>query len=341
MKNGTSAVILAVILMTGTALAADWNFYGSARVSTFFEDVDTHTAVGDTTAFAQDLQGNSRFGAIVKVNDTLTGCFEYGTGVNVRILAGEWNFGGGSLLVGQDESPMEIALSNMVAHGDENLNSYGNPYAGRNPMIRLSIGGFQIAAVEPASDDLGLANATTETKMPKIEASYTHDFNQGFVKVVGGYNTYELKSGVNAYEVDSYALGIGAKINLGSAYLGGNIYGGQNTEVYGMSCAADDDPQFDGTDMYDTDVFGYILVAGYRVNDMLSCEVGYGHVTAESDKLNTGDDEASAVYVNATISLAEGIFIVPELGYIDNDTDMAGAEESETVYYGAKWQVNF
>ena len=342
MKKGMVAVFTAALmLIAGSALASEWNFYGSARVSTFVKDVDTNTAADDTTSFAQGMQSNSRIGARVKVNDNLTARFEYGTDVNVRILAGEWDFGAGKLLVGQDYTPLAIGLSNMVFNGDENLNSYGNPYAGRHPMIRLTFGAFEIAAIEPAEGTLDIAGATTETNMPKVEASYTYRFDKGFVKAIAGYNTFELKDGAKEYDVDSYAWGIGGKINLGLAYLGANVYGGQNTEVYGMSCAADDDPRISGGNIYDTDVLGYILVAGAKINDRITCEAGYGHVKAESDKAGTSDDEATATYVNATITLADGVYIIPEVGFIDNEKDLDGNEESETVYYGAKWQINF
>ncbi|MCF8136214.1 MAG: hypothetical protein K9K63_02785, partial [Desulfotignum sp.] len=101
-------LVAALALVAGsamTAAAADWNFYGSARIATFFVDQENNVASNnpayvDTSSYNQGLQGNSRIGASVKVSDELTGGFEYGTGVNVRKLYGEWNFGAGSLLVG-------------------------------------------------------------------------------------------------------------------------------------------------------------------------------------------------------------------------------------------------
>ncbi|MCG8566032.1 MAG: porin [Desulfobacterales bacterium] len=349
MKKGMVAVVTAMLmLVAGSALASEWNFYGSARMSTFIKDTDSNTASKDGTSFGESLQANSRIGANIKVNDSLTARFEYGTGVNVRILAAEWDFGMGKLKVGQDYTPMEIGLSNMVFNGDENLNSYGNPYSGRHPMLQLTFGGFKIAAIETATQkdfdqftDAQIKAASTETNMPKIEASYTHNFSKGFVKMVAGYNSYELTADGHEYDVDSYGVGIGGKVNLGRVFLGANVYGGQNTGAYGMSIAANDDPIFDNGTVHDSDTLGYILVAGMRVNDMLTCEAGYGWVQAESDKSGVEDDEASAAYVNATITLADGVIIVPEVGYIDNDKDRDGNEEDDTVYYGAKWQINF
>ncbi len=100
---GTAA--LAMILTAAmTAAASEWNFYGNARIGTFYEDTDNPGGT-DTTSFNEYLHGNSRIGAKVRVSDQLRARFEYGTGVNVRQLWGEWNFGAGSLLVGQTYTP--------------------------------------------------------------------------------------------------------------------------------------------------------------------------------------------------------------------------------------------
>ena len=73
-------VIAAVALLASPALAVDWNFYGSARMATFYESRDYGDGQGDLsgkgTAFNGDqdedtqlqwqMQTNSRLGATVK-----------------------------------------------------------------------------------------------------------------------------------------------------------------------------------------------------------------------------------------------------------------------------------
>jgi hypothetical protein len=116
-------VLTAVFAMVfaGTALAADWNFYGSARMQLFSNSLSkeasgfgyaTNPLAGATgnswseTSF--DSQVNSRIGANVAAGD-VKGRFEYGhrgapasssLGVGTRILYGSWNFGSGVMLVG-------------------------------------------------------------------------------------------------------------------------------------------------------------------------------------------------------------------------------------------------
>ena len=53
-------MIAALAMITGSAYAADWNFYGSTRLHTTFVDGGNYT---------QALQGNSRIGARVKATD--------------------------------------------------------------------------------------------------------------------------------------------------------------------------------------------------------------------------------------------------------------------------------
>ena len=74
---GSIAAMVAVFTMNATA--ADWNFYGSARLSTFVTTTDNKGLLEDTTNYAQNLQSNARIGAKVKVNATLTSRFEYGS----------------------------------------------------------------------------------------------------------------------------------------------------------------------------------------------------------------------------------------------------------------------
>lgn len=66
---GTAA--LAMILTAAmTAAASEWNFYGNARIGTFYEDTDNPGGT-DTTSFNEYLHGNSRIGAKVRVSDQL------------------------------------------------------------------------------------------------------------------------------------------------------------------------------------------------------------------------------------------------------------------------------
>ncbi len=341
-----AALILAAVIAMPAFAAGDWNFYGSARISTFVKDIDNKPGVRDTKNLEQALQGNARIGATVKASDGVTGCFEYGASdgnANVRKLYGQWDFGSGTLLIGQDYTPMNFFYSNQVYDTDDGLGTYGGVATPRKPMIQLSFGNFKIAAISPETDTLNVANADTETTIPKIEASFTHKFDNAFVDAAAGYNTYSVTDTATGIENDitSYVLAIGGGITFDRYYINADVFMGQNIGPYGLFNAPDNDPVVSGNTVIDNDVFGYLLVFGAKINDMFSIEAGYGYTEAELDSTSAREDGAESYYIQSTITLAPGVFLVPEIGIRDNKTDKTGADESDIVYYGAKWQINF
>lgn len=333
-----AAALVAVLSLTASAQAAEWNFYGSARMETFYTDVDDNSG-SDQQNLVHTLQSNGRIGAKITVNDNLKARFEYGSKstVNLRQLWGEWNFGPGKLLVGQTYTPIYTAYSNSGYDSSNGLEKYGATSASRQPMVRLTFGGFRVAAVEPETD--ALTGTSTEVTFPKVEASYTAKFDTVTVKAAAGYQSYEID---DAWDINSYVLSIGAKANLGPVYLAGSCFTGQNLAPYGFKLASDVDPSLSGTSSVDdTEEFGFNLIFGYKFNDMFSMEAGYGYMEAELDQAGSKEDDASQYYLMGKITMAPGVYIMPEIGIQDEGEDSSGNEESETTYVGAKWQINF
>lgn len=340
------AVLAAGIALASNAMASEWNFYGSARIQTFWSDVDDGS--DSETNFSESLQGNSRIGAKVKVSDELVGRFEYGASggnANIRHLYGEWDFGGGKLLVGQTDTLVKFSLSNQVYGDDEAMDHYGHVNAAsRQPMIRLTFGNFQIAAISPYDGhDLDNDKNTDDEKfvMPKLEAKYKLSMDNFTIEAAAGYQTYEVTLGTNEYDVDSYVLAIGGKVNLGPAYIGADGYWGQNVGPYGLKIKADADPALSGGKLEDNDAYGLMGLVGYKVNDTLALEAGIGYVSAELDINGSQEDDAMAYYLQAAITLAKGVSIVPEIGVLDYLDDNKGVDQGDVFYYGMKWQINF
>lgn len=392
------------VFMTGSAwAAAEWNFYGSARVSTFYSNFDNDPfAPGTNTEnYEMDLNGNARIGANVKVNDDLTARFEYGAKqdkANIRILWGEWNFGKGTLGIGQNYTPLLFPYSNMVYNihgkeeGDINMSIFGMLYGGRKPMIRLEFGGFQIAVVEPrervsnyvtTESTSGIVAAvspftmyleadqpSTEIKIPSIQAKYKFDFNMGHISLAAGYQSFDVIDSGKDYTVESYLVGIGGRLNVGKAYFKGNVWGGQNvgnmadilvsgsivstlagktsgdTDGLGMGYARWSDGSvynalggMGGLEkgITDNDALAALIVAGFEIRKGLYVEAGYGYTSTEFDEANSQKDDADIFYLQSTIFLAPGVFITPEIGYLDAKQD----GQTELFYAGAKWQINF
>ncbi|MCA1793008.1 MAG: porin [Desulfobacteraceae bacterium] len=360
-------VAAALVFMAGPAMAADWNFYGSARVSTFYTDFEQNPFKGgvDSEEYEQNLHGNARIGANITVNDELTGRFEYGAqggDVNARILWGEWNFGAGSLGVGKHYTPLLFPYSNQVYNiagfnkGDINMSAFGMLYGSRKNMVRLTFGDFEIAAVEPKNvytNQTFLQNNygwSTETKFPSIQAKYGIDGNKWHLRFAGGYQTFDIKANNKDYEVDSWIVGIGGRLDVGAAYFKGNVWGGQNVgtmaDILVNNAISSGPPNldgdgwgyavFDGTQVIDKDALAALIVAGYKIREGLYLEAGYGYVETELDTPGAVTDDADSFYIQSTIFLAPGVFLTPEIGMHDLNQNNA-----KVNYYGIKWQINF
>jgi len=357
----TIAIFAAFALVFGfaaTTMAADWDFYGSARFATFYvmsdEESPTNPGVSDDYSNTQwALQGNSRIGATVS-NGDVGGGFEYGSGPNLRKLYGTWNFGAGELLIGQTYTPTVQFYSNQVFAGDNDLLGAGQFYNGRHPMIQLKMGGFKAALVTPVTDTLGVGTAT-EVTIPKIELAYKFSTDMFFVEPMAGYQTYDVLDATGDGEsVDAYVFGAYAGVMFGpaSVYLGG--YYAQNSgaygafQGYGSGTLFEGDPVWDGSEFQDNEEMGGILVVNFKINDMLSAEGGFGYKSNEIDSSSVGgkwESEVMSYYVNLPITLADGVFVVPEIGYFDfgdlTDPNTGDIDQGSDTYFGAKWQINF
>jgi hypothetical protein len=376
-------------------MAADWNFYGSARMATFSvnqdKDKDVHNSSQTNTQW--DQQGNSRIGATVKFNDQIGGGFEMGDSFNKRKLYGTYTFGNGAeLLLGQTYTPTAWFLANSVFDGDGDLLGVGEFYEGRLPMVQLSMGGFKIALIKPnlkdvaevkavygtydsttlkltpaAKTDTGAqeiipaTNYTTNVTIPKIEVAYNFKSDMFFLSPYAGYQTYDIDGTSSAYKdltVNSYIFGVGGGMNFGALYVKAGVHYGQNLGNYGayepttlalgnFSSSATgftNSMKVVNQEEKDTKCWGALGVIGFNASDMLTVEAGYGYEYGEQDVDAADGSSVYQMYLNATITIAPGFFIVPEVGYAEVDPDTAGANPDpnpSTTYFGAKWQINF
>jgi len=350
------AAVAFVVAFTAPSFAAEWSFYGHARMTTFWIDDDfgDYNPYGKTDGEDDDfdlnhsLQGNSRIGANVKVSDNLTGRFEYGTGINLRLLYGVYDFGGFKLKVGQDYTPVNIFISNQVCPylggGDDNLLPYGGVYNGRRAEIAGQFGGLEVALVQPTTAAVaGFAGVESDVTIPMIQAKYSFKVAGLSLQLAGGYQTYQVVDAADDDEdVTSYIGAIGATYNMGPFFIGGNYYMGRNIGNMGMWNAGFDDTVYDAgdEDMLDNDAYGFIIVGAFTASDTLRFEAGYGFSSFDIDEADT-EDETSSMYLQAKITFAKGVFIVPEVGMIDFKDDPLENDEGDTTYYGLQWQIRF
>ena len=143
--------VFAVLLFVAPAFAADWSFYGSERMATWYDPrISAITRVNgqDNDAGTQwYLQSNTRLGAKVKA-DKVTGQIELATtasstdsagdgAVNTRRAYGVWKFSDNAWLkVGKDYSPVTDFISNQWFDAD-------NDMLGQRQLLRPASAGYQ------------------------------------------------------------------------------------------------------------------------------------------------------------------------------------------------------
>jgi len=366
--------LLALLLAPACALAAEWNMYGSARVNLFYWNWDgkvlengyfeyTGDGHNDDTDLDFGLQGNSRIGASVKASDAVSGQFEFGTSssnVSTRLLYGDWNYGSGTLRIGQDYTPMSGATSNQVFGADDDLNSVGAVDAARTPQIKLIMGGLQVALIRnqgastTSFDDADYTD--TDIVIPKIEASYEFATDTISIMPFVGYQTFDVETtglGQRSESISSYVVGVHGRMSFGPAYVNFSGHFSQNGADYGLFYQNDHgafNAQWTGTSVEDSTAYGCALVVGFNATDTLQFEAGVGYINGEVDfndagTIRTVTDDTMAYYVNAVITLAPGVYVIPEIGMYDfgdlEQTGLANVDEGEFLYYGAKFQIDF
>jgi hypothetical protein len=343
-----------VVAYTVPAMADDeWDFYGSARILTFSTDKSKETTTWGTTDdddLTHDFSGSSRVvGAKVKAGD-IGGRLELGGTVNLRLAYGTWNFGAGTLVVGHAYSPANFFPSGMV-YADNSMVSYGAPYAGRHPQVKLQIIGLQVALVQPkVVSASGLTPTDTDTSMPKIELSYSLKAGPVALYFFGGMNSHDdvVITGTTekSYSIDSSVLGVGFRIPIGALYINGNVWVAQNPANYGMLQdvkAATGAAYNAGNDsIEDCDSTVMALVLGYKISDMIKLEGGYGVRTNEVGPSPNTEAETTFMYIQAPISLAKGVTLTPEFGSFDyGDVKPGTGERGDLTYWGLRWKIDF
>lgn len=361
-----SALVLVFLLWAATAFAADWSFYGSQRLATFyvaddFGDVAQADGEEDDWGLQWNFQSNSRIGAKAKA-DKVSGHIELALkgsdggdiDVGTRRAYGLWKFtDNAALKVGKDFSPVTRFCSGQVFAEDTAHLGSGQFYAKRPGQIGLQIGGFEIAAITNALVTTGIApaNSDPDWNLPKLEAAFQLKFGNFDLRPFGGVQYFKIDQAASTLtddlEIWSYVAGIDGSLSLGAFYLAGQISYGQNwsnanwanSRVTANSSSL---ASLDGTDdVNDAVSWMAMLVAGLNFTPQLKFEVGAAYRSDDPDTPGSDPDEMWQVYVQSVITLAPGVFLVPEVGYFDLMDNAAGVDQGYQWYAGAKWQIDF
>jgi hypothetical protein len=366
--------------------------YGSIRLQTFWlqrnsENTGTGHSDGDLTWDIDD--GSSRFGVRFKEGKiganveirprdrqtvatrttSVGGAMDY-----MRHWYGTYDMGFGTFVLGQTWTPTFNPICNeCLVGGGGILDGYGDMGgSARQPGMQLWVpitglnGQLKVALLKPWVDPGGAPGpvvapagySSTDTTIPKIEASLAGAFGPLSFTVRGGYNTIDYKNTTtdDTSSLDSWLGALDATYSMGPFYVRGEGYIAQNMSTYGTGApevAWGLFPEtFVGTDIENVSNWGWFGVAGFHINDMFSVEAGYGQRGAEQDYL--GDkikEKTSAFVLFVPISITPSFVITPELlwtdeGYVTGPAPApAGVtyndDRGNKVYAGVYWRIDF
>ena len=348
MKKTVLYCLLTVFMLGPVVLLrADATFYGSARLSSWYENTDKdwnsyQSGINESNlALNYAMQGNSRLGADFSTND-ITGKVELGLSpseVSLRILYGKITKGDMSLTIGQDYSGFQ-AYGDQVYDEDLNFINYGLFYDGRVPMVKFTFNDrFNAMIITPKEVDVtGLGGL--QTLIPKINLSYEYTDPTFYFSTSAGVNLNQYDKNFNTDGLDdiilAYAVTLTGKYDLGMLNLLGQVSYGVNVENYGIYTITHSSIVYDtpNKSFENTETLGGVIIVSSK---LLTTGVSY---LQSSNSLRTDNDTAMSAFIQKQVSIYENVFIVPEIGLMDNMKDFAGANEGSKIYGGMKIQID-
>jgi len=356
-KIAISLLALTLAVFLAAPAMAEFNPYASVRLGTFWQNVDPNeVGVDDDSDLVMPLGNFSRFGAKFQTGD-ISGHVELGLkgdaeAVYHRLLYGKWDFGGGTLLVGQDYNPYTQisaqiaprAVGGNLTDLENYFIGYGALWDSRQPQIRLNMeNGFYASLIQPEAEVDPAVD--TDVTLPKICVGYKFDLEGVSLNPGFAYNTveYEIDALDWSEDIDSYLLYVNGKTALGAADLKFSLHYGQNLGDFGLWNRGDTayaHVDLATGDVEDSDCYGGYIQAAFKL-DPATITIGYGYVQAENDLAGDDADEQSSYFINAKYPIADTFFVVPEFSMYDGMEDEDGNDDPDMWTLGLMWQMDF
>jgi hypothetical protein len=223
---------------------------------------------------------------------------------------------------------------------------------GAAPNAIAATGVFSATPVQGA-----VANWTdVDYTIPALETSIAAAFGPISGMLRGGYNTFKIADITTDRDetINSWLVALDATWSMGPFYVRGEGYVGTNLAAFGkhdpsQTAAMAFIPVLTATatttTVDDVDHWGWFGVAGFKFNDMISVEAGYGQRSAE---LETGafknKDKKSAFVLFVPISITPAFVITPEILWTDEgDLEINGVkrDRGNQFYGGIYWRIDF
>ena len=382
------------VLLAAPAMAAGITPYASMRLGTYwvnhdFNDFDPGwTTDDDDSSFMIDIADISRFGAKGQAGDiygvvelgligqenaneyTWAGVGENSATLDVytRLIYGKWDFGAGTLLVGQDYAPVTY-ISNQQGPGifdDEANTSYdlqnafigvGTLWDSRIPQIKVNLdNGFycMVAQVDHAANPQGAtAGGDVDLILPKTVVGFDIKREGLYLGPGLAYNSYNYDDGVGGFsdDITSWFFFLHGKVDLGATTLKFTGHYGENVGDW-VSCRKNRyDATLDasrayvnGTDVDNATCYGGWVQAAFAL-DPGTLSLGWGYSSSQNDTTAVADydekDELMGVFVNYKIPITDNFSATPEFDYWDGMDSANGAKDPDHWALGVTWQMDF
>ncbi|MCD6330127.1 MAG: hypothetical protein J7M10_07260 [Candidatus Cloacimonetes bacterium] len=344
------AVLCCVVIMLGAVafLSAGATFYGSARLGFWYDYTDKNwnnynSGVNESNlALNYAMQTNSRFGAKIAMNG-ISGRIELAitpSKVGLRLLYGKITKGDKSIIIGQDYSAFK-PYGDQVYGDDLNFINYGLFYDGRQPMVKLTYKNrFCAMFIVPKQVDV-TALGGLQSMLPKINLGYEYSGNKFYFATSAGVNVNKYNKNFNTDGLDdmllSYAVTLTGKYDLGMLNILAQYSYGVNVGNYGICTITPSSVVYNSTDktFENTKTFSGLLV--------LKCKLftaGASYIET-CNSLWSDKDTAMSAFIQKKVNICKNVFLVPEVGMIDNMKDMTGSQEGKKIYGGMKIQADF
>lgn len=349
-KTVTIAAAAGALCAFALPALAETTLYGSARVQNFWK-TNENKAVNpsDTnTDFDMHLATTSRLG-INFSNGALAGKVEVGgSNSNTRLLYGTYKFDFGTLLVGQNYNGYYVGSAQVAPiAADDNTNiNYGALWDQRQAQIKLTLNnGVYLAAIQSTVP----VTASSELLIPKLNVGYEGKAdNITFGGGIVGQTYKEQLIKKDIVSVMGYAHGT---LQAGPAALLVNLGVGQNTGNMGLTSGNAAGPTAGpaaayagATNVYanskDTISIEGMIQGSYTVSPVVKVNAIFGYAQDDNTTFTKVDNRMS-VTVNAPVTLAKNVTIIPEFDYIDQLDQRNGTKGNKDYIYGAQMRIDF
>jgi len=386
-------ILLAVITMVGaftTTTMADFDLYGSARFRTYYTSVNDGVPGVDSDKDLEWRMGFlSRFGANFK-SGKITGKFEldarpggqgttdfvtYGSqasrlgNLRLRHLWGQWDFGAGKLMIGQNFPLYDAPVSgiNYYSGGLQKWGGIGLQDA-RTSQIRLTFENLRLAFLPPDTFAAVTGIESTvrpfeniNTKFPKIEIRYDTRLDNFALNFIGGYQSVEIEDRLNeaspspfsgtgpgtkaTEDIRSWVLGFRGRADFDPVYAGLALTYRKNGRNYGVwTVSTKEQAVFQGNDLKDATAWGVDAALGWTINDRWTVEASYAAFDSKQDTALDNEDDAMVWAILTKITMAPGVYIIPEIIYQDNKdvtNDGVSIDQGDVTVFGVLWKIDF